>query len=406
MRLIAVAAAGLALTACSVLPTYPGHDVTIQYSSKPVWFAERKSPEAGVVAGGAGDLPPKTKEWSDPLTTPSAPGIKPGDGHAYVYPQYRTARTKDEAADLIRANDRKILRVDADTLMRHVADRLGRGSWESRSAFAEWLKSDAVSAVPCTPALLERVSLGRVSGGKDSEKVFDFSWRRSRCDPKETFLVFEGKPFLSTTCLNPAFDAGPHRKAAVSAAPPVSAYTPISTGKRCEWGHLADKLPPGYSQVVICLWAPVNAATGFEWGGACESRGACRKELYEKGALVGGSRGLVMEIGGVSDRPTSIVVNGLPMSYPGGSGTIPVPLEGGIAAVGFDRAWFCEKRAGYVVFPDPAAQGLRYPGTEVGKNGLRYFTRPKSLWRSDASELCEGFVDKKWTGTRLNLVGK
>jgi hypothetical protein len=356
---------------------------------------------------------------------PASAGIVPGDGHSYVYSAERRKHTKAEIAEAIRSNNRKILRVPADVIMAQVADRLGRGNWESRAAFADWILSDAVTTKACTSGELSKVTLSRVNGARNpNDQVYDFTWTRETCDPGEFFLVHGGKAFLSSTCLNVVFD-----RVVFTASPPkkTSSITTASVDAR----HGCPKAPyhygamdirtSNYKAIKVCVFDVSDSLSQrLRWEGTSNrdqegSQGRNvnnRRDLYERGHLLSGERLMVLRLKRFShDGKRPFYVGGQAVNVPAGRYTyydFYLPIRNGEGVLRMpeesiqDHNWyvaFGDSRDLKLVHNDPR----RLEGYMTRKSGYT-----ASCGRADSgtySEMWRRFVCKDDNKTRLMTTG-
>jgi hypothetical protein len=350
--------------------------------------------------------------------------IRPGDGHAYVWAGKRQHRTVNEIATIIRNDDRSILRVSADEIMRQVACRLGRGNWESRSAFADWLESSEVGVQPCSKELLGSIYLSRVSGAKTpNAQVFDHKWSRTECDKGELLLTYQGRPFLSSTCLNLADEknrpAAPVKK---SAPVEVSSVDGVDTCPKAGYHDNGVKNPEseflvsqGYRAIVICAFDDRDTLSAILSDKARDeicSQARCvnvRSDLYKKGKTLDNTRDIIVPLHNLNhrgDKPIRVIVAGKDLELGRFSGSsLDIPAKAGRSVIWIPRESMAE---GWYVgtirsaTPDLIVTHNPKYGTRPSGYNLRSCTYDKA---SSGSEMARRFLCEQDSWTRLMTKG-
>lgn len=129
--------------------------------------------------------------------------------------------TREQFVRAIETNDRTLLRVDAREFAR-VWGLEDLPVTEDLVQVARFLRGDEVQDVPCTPALLKKVTLGAVNVRTGATR---FTLHREACYAGERLLLWRGVPFVSLGCGNPGRAREP--RLTPLPLPPVPSLPPV-----------------------------------------------------------------------------------------------------------------------------------------------------------------------------------
>jgi len=120
----------------------------------------------------------------------------------FPYSVRKRPHTRSEIANAIAADDRTVLRVPAAELIAQIGQRTNV-RWENTDAFLHWFTSEEVNESVCTPDKIAGLDMSRTD---QKGTIYDFTFHRSGCYPKERIYEYNGIDFLSNVCLNVATD--------------------------------------------------------------------------------------------------------------------------------------------------------------------------------------------------------
>jgi hypothetical protein len=151
-------------------------------------------------------------ERASPATSRAVPKPKPNPATERVskwYPWYakKANLSLSEFVTALKENDAGKVRVS----WKHYRDQfagMGLPVGDDAVSFEQFLRSDDVEIVACTPALLSQYKMGRTNA---DGTVFDYGYERSVCYSGEQFLRYKptGQVFLSLGCGNALFPKQP-----------------------------------------------------------------------------------------------------------------------------------------------------------------------------------------------------